>query len=65
MPYNVKLIEDGAFYNCQELLELSISNKINAIAFNQFVKCENLKKIYWNNKTYSYSDLFEYGEFKK
>ena len=46
-----------------ELEKIKISDNVKEISFDQFVHCENLNKIQWKGKIYTYQDLIEYKYF--
>lgn len=45
MPDGVKIIEQSAFYNCEDLEEIELSDTIEKIYMSAFAKCKKLKKV--------------------
>ena len=43
--YNVTSIKDGAFYNCEALISITIPNTISLIGDGAFYRCENLTSV--------------------
>ncbi len=46
VPDSVEIIEDYAFYACNNLKSVIVSNNVNTISFRSFYKCGSLEQIY-------------------
>ena len=51
----VKGIEDGAFYDCEDLIEVSIPESVTSIYYNSFYECKKLQAINVNDDNTAYT----------
>ena len=76
IPYGITTISDYAFYGCQSLESVTISDSVKEIGSKAFYGCPNLKSVYyegsveywvnidfgWDNSLLSNGDLYINGE---
>lgn len=63
LPKKLREIMEPTFCFLTELKELSIPDTVSHISLDYFLNTENLEKIFWNGKAYTYTDLKEYRRF--
>lgn len=63
LPKKIRRIMEPTFCFLPELKELYIPDTVSHISLDYFFNTENLEKIFWKGKTYTYTDLKEYGRF--
>lgn len=63
LPKKLREIMEPTFCFLTELKELSIPDTVSHISLDYFLNTENLEKIFWNGKAYTYTDLKEYERF--
>ena len=51
----VKGIEDGAFYGCEDLIEVSIPESVTSVYYNSFYECKKLQAINVNDDNTAYT----------
>lgn len=63
LPKKLREIMEPTFCFLPELKELFIPDTVSHISLDYFFNTENLEKIFWKGKAYTYTDLKEYRIF--